>query len=74
MGRAWPPRPADLQEAEEICRELDLGQLLDRMPGRMLQMVGDTGWQLSHGEKSRLYLGVKKFFRLLLPVSNLLAF
>jgi ATP-binding cassette subfamily B protein len=22
----------------------------------MLQMVGDMGWQLSHGEKSRLFL------------------
>jgi ABC-type transport system involved in cytochrome bd biosynthesis fused ATPase/permease subunit len=22
----------------------------------MLQMVGETGWQLSHGERSRLYI------------------
>jgi ATP-binding cassette subfamily B protein len=22
----------------------------------MLQMIGETGWQLSHGEKSRLYI------------------
>jgi ABC-type multidrug transport system fused ATPase/permease subunit len=26
------------------------------MPAGMQQIVGETGWQLSHGEKSRLYL------------------
>jgi len=26
------------------------------MPWRMFQMVGDTGWQLSHGERSRLFV------------------
>jgi ATP-binding cassette subfamily B protein len=26
------------------------------MPAGMLQMVGETGWQLSHGERSRLYI------------------
>lgn len=56
MGRAWPPAPEDLQEAEAICRELGLGELLDRMPGRLLQMVGEGGWQLSHGERSRIYI------------------
>jgi ATP-binding cassette subfamily B protein len=56
MGRSWPPRPEDLQEAEAMCRELGLGALLDRMPAGLLQMVGETGWQLSHGERSRLYI------------------
>ena len=56
MGRAWPPSGADVKEAEALCRELGLGELLEKMPGSMNQMVGDTGWQLSHGEKSRLYL------------------
>jgi ATP-binding cassette subfamily B protein len=56
MGRAWPPRPADLDEAERVCRALGLGPLLDRMPAGLAQIVGETGWQLSHGEKSRLYL------------------
>jgi ATP-binding cassette subfamily B protein len=56
LGRGWPPRPADLEEAERVCRALDLGPLLDRMPAGMQQLVGETGWQLSHGEKSRLYL------------------
>ena len=26
------------------------------MPAEMLQMVGESGWQLSHGERSRLYI------------------
>jgi ATP-binding cassette subfamily B protein len=56
MGRAWPPQPGDLELAEEICRELHLGPLLDRMPGGMLQTVGEVGWQLSHGERSRMFL------------------
>ncbi len=56
MGRAWPPRWYDVMEAEEICRELGLGPLLERMPGGIMQMVGETGWQLSHGEQSRMYI------------------
>lgn len=56
MGRRWPPRAEDLVEAEVVCRALDLGALLDRMPAGLQQMVGETGWQLSHGERSRLYL------------------
>lgn len=56
MGRRWPAAPGDLQEADELCRELGLGELLDRMPAGLLQMVGETGWQLSHGERSRLFL------------------
>jgi ABC-type multidrug transport system fused ATPase/permease subunit len=56
MGRGWPPTQKDMEEAEEICRELGLGDLLDRMPAGLLQMVGETGWQLSHGERSRLYI------------------
>ncbi|MGA1839036.1 MAG: ATP-binding cassette domain-containing protein [bacterium] len=56
MGHRWPPRPEDMQEAETICHELGLSEVLLRMPAGLLQMVGDTGWQLSHGEKSRLYM------------------
>jgi ATP-binding cassette subfamily B protein len=56
MGREWPPRATDLAEAEEVCRELGLGPLLDRMPSGMMQMVGETGWQLSHGERSRVFM------------------
>jgi ATP-binding cassette subfamily B protein len=56
MGRRWPALPADLAEAEDVCRALGLGELLDRMPGGLFQMVGETGWQLSHGERNRVYL------------------
>jgi ATP-binding cassette subfamily B protein len=56
IGRNWPPEPSDLAEAEAICRELELGPLIDRMPAGLTQMVGETGWQLSHGERSRLYV------------------
>ena len=56
MGRHWPPRQEHLDEAEEICRRLGLGDLLDRMPSGLFQMVGETGWQLSHGERSRIYI------------------
>ncbi len=56
MGRAWPPAPKDIEEAEAVCRELGLGELLDRMPSGLLQMVGEGGWQLSHGERSRIYI------------------
>jgi ATP-binding cassette subfamily B protein len=52
----WPPRRADLNEVDTVCRELGLGDLLDRMPAGPFQMVGETGWQLSHGERSRLYI------------------
>lgn len=56
MGRRWPPLPEDLQEAEEVCRELGLGGLIDRMPAGLMQIIGEGGWQLSHGEKSRLFI------------------
>ena len=56
MGRRWPPSAEDLQEAETICRELGLGDLLERMPAGLQQQVGESGWQLSHGERSRLFI------------------
>lgn len=56
MGRGWPPTANDLAEAEQLCYELGLGELLTRMPAGLQQMVGETGWRLSHGERSRLYV------------------
>jgi ATP-binding cassette subfamily B protein len=56
MGSRWPPHPDDFDEMEALCRELGLGELLERMPAGLLQCVGDTGWQLSHGERSRVYI------------------
>jgi ATP-binding cassette subfamily B protein len=56
LGRRWPPEPQDLEAAEALCNDLGLGPLLQRMPAGLQQMVGETGWQLSHGERSRLYV------------------
>ena len=56
MSRDWPPQPEDLQAAEALCCELGLGDLLQRMPGGLWQSVGENGWRLSHGERSRVYL------------------
>lgn len=56
MGRCWPPQPQDVAAAEALCHELGLGDLLNRMPAGIQQMVGESGWQLSHGERSRVYI------------------
>lgn len=67
LGRTWPPSAKDLEEANQVCRELGLENLIVRMPGGLFQLVGETGWQLSHGERSRLYIA-----RALLRNSDLL--
>ncbi len=56
MGRQWPPKYADVIEAESVCRQLGLGDLIERMPAGMQQMVGESGWRLSHGERSRIFI------------------
>ena len=56
LGRHWPPSAVDFEKLDELCQELGLGELLQRMPAGLFQMVGESGWQLSHGEKSRLFL------------------
>jgi ATP-binding cassette subfamily B protein len=56
MGRNWPPVEQDLKDAWAICQELGLGPLLKRMPAGLFQTVGENGWQLSHGEKSRVFI------------------
>ncbi len=35
---------------------MGLGPLLGRMPSALEQIVGETGWQLSHGERSLVYI------------------
>jgi ATP-binding cassette subfamily B protein len=30
--------------------------VLPTRPGKLFQMVGETGWQLSHGERCRVFL------------------
>jgi ATP-binding cassette subfamily B protein len=56
MGRNWPASAVELQAAQTLCEELGLGPLIARMPAGLQQRVGETGWQLSHGEKSRVFL------------------
>jgi ATP-binding cassette subfamily B protein len=56
MGRQWPPTQEDMEAAQMMCEALGLGSLLEQMPAGLGQMVGETGWQLSHGERSRLFL------------------
>jgi ATP-binding cassette subfamily B protein len=67
LGQTWPPPASDLRRADDVCRRLGLGDLLDRMPNGLMQMVGEGGWQLSHGEKSRIFMA-----RALLQNSDLL--
>lgn len=69
MGRNWPPAPADLVEAEAMCRRLGLGELIERMPSGLWQTIGENGWRLSHGERSRVYLA-----RALLQSASLMVF
>ena len=69
MGKDGWITEKENQEAETVCRELGLGPLLEKMPAGMLQMVGESGWQLSHGERSRLYIA-----RALLQGSDVLVF
>jgi ATP-binding cassette subfamily B protein len=54
MARRWPPSSEDVIEFEQICAELGLSGLLARMPAGIQQMVGDSGWQLSQGERARV--------------------
>lgn len=55
-GRAWPPTSKDLVDASAVCRDLGLDPLLARMPAGLDQVVGESGWQLSEGERSRVFL------------------
>jgi ATP-binding cassette subfamily B protein len=55
LGRRWPPTASDLEEAAALCEDLGLGPLVARMPLGLHQPVGETGWQLSHGERSRVF-------------------
>lgn len=61
---------ADLsEEARQICSELGLDDVIGRMPQSVAQVVGETGWQLSHGERSRVFIA-----RALLQGAELLIF
>jgi ATP-binding cassette subfamily B protein len=55
LGRPYPHSSEDLEEAKELCHELGLGTLVERMPAGLDQIVGETGWQLSQGERGRVF-------------------
>ena len=56
MGQSWPPGKKDLENAEKVCYQLGLGSLLEKMPSGLDQILGESGWQLSHGEQSRIFI------------------
>lgn len=56
LGTQWPAEPEQLDQARQICHELGLTELLNKMPAELMQVVGEMGWSLSHGEKSRVYV------------------
>jgi ATP-binding cassette subfamily B protein len=56
LGCPWPPRHDDFRAAFDVCTALGLDPLLATMPAGPQQLVGDMGWNLSHGERSRLYI------------------
>lgn len=56
LGREWPTSLAQREKARALCDELGLGELVKKMPAGLDELVGESGWQLSHGEKSRLYI------------------
>jgi len=56
LGREWPTSLEMREKARALCDELGLGELVSRMPSGLDELIGETGWQLSHGEKSRLYI------------------
>jgi ATP-binding cassette subfamily B protein len=55
-GRRWPALAADVALAAEVCRDLGLGGLLDRLPRGLEERIGEAGWRLSDGEASRVCL------------------
>jgi len=56
LGRRWPPTAEDTADAMRVCDLLGLTPLVERMPLGLAQPVGDGGWTLSHGERSRVFL------------------
>ena len=56
MGQGDTDNAKALESAESVCRELGLGPLIEAMPNGMQQHVGVNGWQLSHGERNRVFI------------------
>jgi ATP-binding cassette subfamily B protein len=56
LGRSWPPTAADLHDAHQVAAMLGLQHLIEKMPAGIMQMVGEGGWHLSQGERSRMFV------------------
>ncbi|MBP9707776.1 MAG: ABC transporter ATP-binding protein [Oligoflexales bacterium] len=56
IARQWPAQKSDLVRMRSICSDLGLDDVLRSMPQGIWQLLGESGWQLSHGEKSRFYI------------------
>lgn len=56
MGRRWPPTREDLEETVRVIQDVGLTSLVERMPGGLFHPVGETGWQLSQGERTRVFV------------------
>ncbi|WP_413470424.1 ATP-binding cassette domain-containing protein [Teredinibacter turnerae] len=56
MGSGWPPLPEQIKKFNSLLDELGLTPLVNKMPSGIYQNIGEYGWQLSHGERSRLFL------------------
>jgi ATP-binding cassette subfamily B protein len=56
LGSSYPPEPGQISDALLICEELGLKPLIERMPATLMQTVGEPGWSLSHGERTRICL------------------
>jgi ATP-binding cassette subfamily B protein len=56
LARPLPHADEDIAQAVAFCEELGLSSLIERMPSGLNQIVGDTGWRLSQGERSRVFL------------------
>lgn len=56
-ARPWPPTEQDIKACTPVIDGLLLREVVDRMPMRAWQPIGECGWRLSHGETARVQLG-----------------
>jgi ABC-type multidrug transport system fused ATPase/permease subunit len=56
FGVRWPPEDIDWAAFDSVIDRLGLAPVISRMPRHLAQPIGESGWQLSHGERTRVYL------------------
>jgi hypothetical protein len=56
LERRWPPQDDDLELATTTLEDLGLDGFLARLPSGLGQFVGEVGWPVSDGERTRLLL------------------